>query len=119
MRVRKAVQSQGRIRWPKGGLSRLSARVCVPITERFRKPPRKLSPSALAPPSIAVEQVSAEEAASPHVSRPWWKDKIIVFGGGAPLLGLALFLGFLVWGRSQPHVDQDRLMPEPVGRAFV
>lgn len=46
-----------------------------------------------------VDQDEPEQGASPEGARPWWKDPIIVFGWGTPLLGLVAFLGYVAW----PH----------------
>ncbi len=82
----------------------------LPIAPKQVPPLVEPNPS----PASVVEQVIAEENPSLQGSRPWWKDKIIVYGGGVPLLGLAVFLGFLAWAVVRQRADQDRSIPDEV-----
>jgi hypothetical protein len=42
------------------------------------------------------ELVEPEQEEPPPVTRPWWRDPIIVYGGGIPLLALVVFFGYIV-----------------------
>ena len=83
-----------------------------PLPSTPEQLPPLVEPNPSPSPASVVEQVSAEEKAPPQGSRPWWKDKIIVFGGGAPLLGLVVFSGYVAWPHVGQHADQDSSKPE-------
>ena len=69
--------------------------ILIPLKSAQEQPPpaREHTP----PPSVAtpVKQNEPEQETPPRGSRPWWRDPIIVFGWGAPLLVLVVFLGYV------------------------
>jgi formylglycine-generating enzyme len=78
-----------------------------------------LSPSASStiPPVLPVQVADdavpgmeeAERMESVSVSRPVWRDPLLLYGGGIPLLGLLVFFGYVAW----PHIRNSH-RPNPL-----
>jgi hypothetical protein len=70
----------------------------IPIFQEIVEPPPLLP--------IRVEddddQCLPEPTPRPEPSRPFWKDPIVVFGWGTPMLALVAFCVYVSWPQAQP-----------------
>jgi len=58
-------------------------------------------------PLIRTEEDEPGQDGSTEVSRPFWKDPIVVIGAAIPTLILAIFFTYLAWPRVRGTVDRN------------
>ena len=68
---------------------------------------RERTPEPPPLPTIRTDEEKPTQLESTEVHRPWWKDPIIVYGGGTPLLFLVMFFGYVAWPPNTRTIEPE------------